>query len=1367
MKKTFKSAVSMLLALCICLSNVPGIFAMATEENQNGNKEIETIWNGAGLTADVKAGKDGYTFMSVYHSPASAYEMSNHMVSINGGVNNDIPQTLMLVPADKDYTWTPDGKYSFGVSNYEVLYCCDAETGYEDGVYYKRLNLEDSDYYTPEEAAHIRAIITNSYPYVSLEQMKANLVAAGVEGAADLDRAEIIAGVQAAVWFYANGDAFDYKYSQSFNVSTNPQWGSVAHDYTAEMSEVIQALGKRKFNVDDEVGKRILALAEYLKNLDKVYADQNQIIITKLEIIGANPMNDKTTIRVALNNGGSSENDNIKLNIYVDGELVETRAINREFTSYDMNINAKVGQTIKAVVSGTQVMPENVYFYEPEGGREVSQCLVGVASGETDVYAEAEMTITSTPDIPVDKTATPLNKYFQTDVTLSVPGDVDGDVDVVILLGGGMQANRETVDSAINLFKPLMKNGKTKVKLGLISLEKGEEIIVDLNSEEAVLDPETFEEFITEKFAYINSLPGGSTNLHSQLLEAQKMLDADTSVRTENKYLFVLATGRTYWFDDANGEQATIVNKVNGTYYWADYLWRSQRGCHTSLYMIPDRYNDSYEAFFADIEKWVAADGDTYVFTPHFDAKDNAAYANWYAKNNKDLRALGIAGSRYGLGIVDPVPTAENFITGVPAAIGSENHPLHALNYERAQYECVQVWKELVATGYNCYSICSESPSYQNGSEYIKLGAGYTGTSTTQLGHSFMNYLATLAGQEFAPTVWDFERDAEGNFLSANVVLQENFFDPIAADIIYTCGIGSYVEDFIGYDPQIGNFEFITDADTIVLTVGGVKYITTQVTTKEGATASYAFAKEGEEPTFWMDYYYGNGKTTERFIWTFGENVTMENQTKLTYKLQLTDMATEAGDYWIDTNLSATLYPVIATVTVDSEINTFALRETVVYEYGDPVIFPVPEVEYLVEKINVEVTKKWDDANNQDGKRPESIEVELYVNDQKVLTDMLTIADKVDDNTWTSTFDNVVIYKLPGEEVTIEVKEVIDADSDYVASVDGLTITNKYTPEETDITVNKIWNDANNQDGKRPGSITVTLLANGEQIAIQEITAEMGWTYTFENLPVYANGRKIVYTITEAEVEGYTTVINGFEITNTYKPEETQITVNKVWNDANNQDGKRPGSITVTLLANGEKVTTQKITAEMGWTYTFENLPVYANGQKIVYTVTEAAVEGYTTVIDGFKITNTYNPEETQVVVNKVWDDDDDFEGKRPDEITIRLYADGVEILAQKVTVNDNWTFTFKNLPVYANGQKIVYTISEDAVSEYTTLGIEGNAETGFTVTNQYLIEVPEEDPPLIDKTGDNIGMAMMAAMVSLMGAAVCVWNRKKETENA
>ncbi|MBQ9934192.1 MAG: S-layer homology domain-containing protein [Ruminiclostridium sp.] len=541
--------------------------------------------------------------------------------------------------------------------------------------------------------------------------------------------------------------------------------------------------------------------------------------------------------------------------------------------------------------------------------------------------------------IPVDKTATPLNEDDQTNVTLSVPGSIEGNIDVVFILGGGMTANMETIESAINVFKPAMESGKATVRMGLISLEKGKEIILDLNSDEAVLDPATYVDFVTAKFDSINDLPYGTTNLHSQLVEAQKMLAKETKAKAENKYVFVLATGRTYWFDDANGEQATIVNKLNDTYYWGNYLWQSQRGRHTSLYMLPDRYNDSYEAFFGDIEKWVADDGDKYVYTPHFDVNDYSAYVTWEQNNNKDLKDLGVAGSRFGNGIVNPKPTAENFITGTPAGASSDTHPSDALNYERAQYECVQVWKALVANGYNCYSICSESPNYQNGSEYIKQGAKYTGTSTTQVGHSFMNYLATLAGQKEAPTVWDYERDAEGNMLSTKTVLQENFFDSVRDDLLYTTSKGSTVEDYIGKNEN-GNYEFIEKAEYIKLTVGGVDYTTAQTeNTDEGS--KYTFTAPGAtKPTFWLDYYYGDGETTERFVWTFGENVSTENRASLTYKLQLTGKAKDDGTYIVPTNNSATLYP------MDSN-----------GKIGDPQTFPVPEVKYTVETETPAVEK--------------------------------------------------------------------------------------------------------------------------------------------------------------------------------------------------------------------------------------------------------------------------------------------------------------------------------------------------------------------------------------------------------------------------
>jgi pilin isopeptide linkage protein/LPXTG-motif cell wall-anchored protein len=68
-------------------------------------------------------------------------------------------------------------------------------------------------------------------------------------------------------------------------------------------------------------------------------------------------------------------------------------------TEYVFSVEAKAGETIKAVVSGQQHLNTGVYFYAPRPedvngdgiatGREVSQNLVGVAGGKTPVYSEA------------------------------------------------------------------------------------------------------------------------------------------------------------------------------------------------------------------------------------------------------------------------------------------------------------------------------------------------------------------------------------------------------------------------------------------------------------------------------------------------------------------------------------------------------------------------------------------------------------------------------------------------------------------------------------------------------------------------------------------------------------------------------------------------------------------------------------------------------------------------------------------------------------------------------------------------------------------------------------------------------------------
>ena len=101
-----------------------------------------------------------------------------------------------------------------------------------------------------------------------------------IEYAYDLNKSEIIAAVQAAIWAYANEDS-DYVYSRTFDVTTNPQWGTVAHDYTKQL-DVWWKTGTRKFSTDTIVEDRINQLIEHLKQQTAVYAEKNQIIISSL-----------------------------------------------------------------------------------------------------------------------------------------------------------------------------------------------------------------------------------------------------------------------------------------------------------------------------------------------------------------------------------------------------------------------------------------------------------------------------------------------------------------------------------------------------------------------------------------------------------------------------------------------------------------------------------------------------------------------------------------------------------------------------------------------------------------------------------------------------------------------------------------------------------------------------------------------------------------------------------------------------------------------------------------------------------------------------------------------------------------------------
>ena len=184
---------------------------------------------------------------------------------------------------------------------------------------------------------------------------------------------------------------------------------------------------------------------------------------------------------------------------------------------------------------------------------------------------------------------------------------------------------------------------------------------------------------------------------------------------------------------------------------------------------------------------------------------------------------------------------------------------------------------------------------------------------------------------------------------------------------------------------------------------------------------------------------------------------------------------------------------------------------------------------------------------------------------------------------------------------------------------------------QTKVSVIKEWDDNNNSAGLRPDSIKVQLYANGLLTGkAVTLNSANNWQYTWSGLVKNAKGSRIAYTVKEVSIpNGYRgiTTVNGNDIVikNIYN-QTINISGTKTWKDNNNQDGIRPSSITVNLLANGQQVASKTVSASDNWQYSFDNLAAYANGQKITYTVTEDAVAGYTSTVDGYNITNTHNP---------------------------------------------------------------------------------------------------------------------------------------------
>ena len=367
--------------------------------------------------------------------------------------------------------------------------------------------------------------------------------------------------------------------------------------------------------------------------------------------------------------------------------------------------------------------------------------------------------------------------------------------------------------------------------------------------------------------------------------------------------------------------------------------------------------------------------------------------------------------------------------------------------------------------------------------------------------------------------------------------------------------------------------------------------------------------------------------------------------------------------------------------------------------------------------ITINVNKNWQDNDNQDGKRPEKITVELYRNNENEPVKTAVVDAS---NNWKYVFSNLPKYDENKNEIAYRIVEAEvpeGYEAGYEMSEQGVEIYNQHTPEKVNVEGKKTWADSDNQDGKRPDSITVRLLADGKEVDSKTITEQEEWAWSFTDLDKYKEGKEIVYTISEDTVPNYTSEVTDYNVTNTHTPEKTEVSGRKIWADSDNQDGKRPDSITVRLLADGKEVDSKIVTAENEWNWSFTDLNKYAKGREIQYTITEDKVENYITNIEktenGYVVTNSYTPETTSISVEKVWNDNDNQDGVRPASIKVKLYMkilDNNIAVANKEPLELNastfWKAEFKDLPKYAKGIEIKYIVKE--VNEQADATIKG-----------------------------------------------------------
>lgn len=381
------------------------------------------------------------------------------------------------------------------------------------------------------------------------------------------------------------------------------------------------------------------------------------------------------------------------------------------------------------------------------------------------------------------------------------------------------------------------------------------------------------------------------------------------------------------------------------------------------------------------------------------------------------------------------------------------------------------------------------------------------------------------------------------------------------------------------------------------------------------------------------------------------------------------------------------------------------------------------------ETYNVSIV--WNDFNNNDRARPQSIKIGLVDSrENNSVVQEATVTGGLTDDTWSYTFTGLSIS---------------DNDSSLQKRTYGIVFLG-YTD------VDNVYRElpAPELDGQS-GIIEMAGPSNADVAA--------GFTTT------YAYGVNN-YGSSQASVGYYDTTIT-FDHSLITTGDEIKFTID--WDDDSDNDGVRPNAVTLVLYGNGQKVKDyplhnsgtgiEFVHAGMcevtndgdTWTYTFKDYQKYDQGVAIDYTVAITTLDGTTTYNEnGYTVTYATHPGEdasaitagdpigciisrpiemAEVPFSIIWDDENNRDGQRPDFVSVVLMSyqwnedtyrwEYVEMATQVVKADDvntmtadEWTGTFGEFPVYHDGLEAIYHLQ--VTSDLNAFIPEGSFEYGW-----------------------------------------------------